>query len=67
MEEIPGGENPPTTNICDIIYYFPSNDGKITYNKSNQWLVSNMEEVVSVFKGCMKIDREKVFLEKALT
>ena len=63
VEEIPGGEKPYTTDIHDIIYYFPAEEGQITYNKSRQWLVTNIAEVVSVFKGCTKMDRKKVFVD----
>ena len=62
VEEIPGGEKPHTTAIYDIIYYFPSSEGNITYNKSNQWCVKYGKRCESVQSWC-KNGQEGVFKE----
>ena len=61
IEEVPGKGEWDTIPIYDIIYHFPSIEGAVTYDKLNHWHVSNMVDVVEMFRGSMNLDRMDIF------
>ena len=62
VEEVPGGEQ-DLIAIYNIIFFSPTEEGRVTYSGRNMWLVRDIKDVVDMFKESIKLDREKIMTE----
>ena len=63
VEEVPSGEE-DFVKIFNIIYFFPPDKDLISYEKSGEWIVHNISEVLDCYHSSLALDREKMALEE---
>lgn len=62
VEEVSSGEE-DFVRIFNIFYFFPPSKKLISYDKSGEWIVHNISEVLECYYSSLEINREKIASE----